>query len=536
VILDDGVDFFLLEIDANGPVTEVRLPGTSVLLVPPQPGTIVFRDDGAGGDRAAGDFVFTAGPFRFNTAVPITSYLSNPESPPGMDHRGVGTVEIEELDGTVSTFLFPPVVGVLSASIPLESPVALAPDVAMTPHLVNISTSDRAIQRFLHVPGLSGMPAITNRYYEIFPDQVDMFVFFSMDRAEMLPSLIGSNFVTGVHSQVRTDYTGGTQAPFDASATYGSGGRLLGINAVDILNRGLVAGNVVHEITHQWAAQVDASFGMTDGSHYKPGSSAASQVGGFQWVDQGGGSFLVDCTQGRNGGRRAPPFDRYMAGFLDFDPASEFSFYKKTAFLGSDCGTVVAAEDSVDIQAIQALQGVRSPGSSSARHDFRLGFVAESHDRLLTPVEMTYYEIMAAWLTAPVPAGDPDPDLRMTDWVSMNRYWGPGVTWTGEVPSSTTAVPTTASGPAVLSAAPNPFTTRTTIRFENPRAGRVRLSVFDLRGRRVAGLLDRFLPAGAFGIPWEGTGRGGRPLPSGVYFYRLESDAGTSAGRVQRVR
>lgn len=71
---------------------------------------------------------------------------------------------------------------------------------------------------------------------------------------------------------------------------------------------------------------------------------------------------------------------------------------------------------------------------------------------------------------------------------------------------------------------PNPFNPSTNIRFDVPApGGLVRLSIYDIKGRRVRQLVDRHLDAGRHRVVWDGTSdRGGR-APSGVYFSRLEA-------------
>ena len=64
---------------------------------------------------------------------------------------------------------------------------------------------------------------------------------------------------------------------------------------------------------------------------------------------------------------------------------------------------------------------------------------------------------------------------------------------------------------------PNPFNPVTTIAFRLPRALPVRLTVYDLRGREVARLVDGELPAGAHEVAWDATG-----CASGLYVCRLE--------------
>lgn len=70
---------------------------------------------------------------------------------------------------------------------------------------------------------------------------------------------------------------------------------------------------------------------------------------------------------------------------------------------------------------------------------------------------------------------------------------------------------------------PNPFNPRTSIRFSIAEAGRVNISVFDIRGRLVATLADREFPAGEHVVRWSGTGKNGRRASSGIYLYRLKT-------------
>lgn len=56
-----------------------------------------------------------------------------------------------------------------------------------------------------------------------------------------------------------------------------------------------------------------------------------------------------------------------------------------------------------------------------------------------------------------------------------------------------------------------------------PRDGDSRLTVHDTSGRILATLVDGFLQAGSHSVHWSPNEGGGRPLPSGVYFGRLES-------------
>ncbi len=75
---------------------------------------------------------------------------------------------------------------------------------------------------------------------------------------------------------------------------------------------------------------------------------------------------------------------------------------------------------------------------------------------------------------------------------------------------------------------PNPFNPTTTIRFSIGHRTHVRLTVFDLMGRRIATLVDGILNAGDHTITFNAA-----PLPSGIYIYRLQ--AGDYAGERKMV-
>ncbi|MBD3219987.1 T9SS type A sorting domain-containing protein [bacterium] len=83
---------------------------------------------------------------------------------------------------------------------------------------------------------------------------------------------------------------------------------------------------------------------------------------------------------------------------------------------------------------------------------------------------------------------------------------------------------------------PNPFNPVTTVSFSLDRAGPAALRVFDTRGRLVRTLVSEDLPAGAHEVTWRGDDEGGRPVASGVYFYRLEAGDQQASRRMLLVK
>lgn len=74
---------------------------------------------------------------------------------------------------------------------------------------------------------------------------------------------------------------------------------------------------------------------------------------------------------------------------------------------------------------------------------------------------------------------------------------------------------------------PNPFNPRTRIQFTLSVSSRVRLDVFDLRGRKIATLIDENREAGSHTLEWDAGGR-----PGGIYFYCLSTNEGSVIRRM----
>jgi len=77
--------------------------------------------------------------------------------------------------------------------------------------------------------------------------------------------------------------------------------------------------------------------------------------------------------------------------------------------------------------------------------------------------------------------------------------------------------------PRLVGNFPNPFNPSTTFRFTLAHEGEAELSVIDARGHLVRVLVSGMYPAGEHDIQWDGRDSRGRPVPSGVYFYRLRA-------------
>ncbi len=79
---------------------------------------------------------------------------------------------------------------------------------------------------------------------------------------------------------------------------------------------------------------------------------------------------------------------------------------------------------------------------------------------------------------------------------------------------------------------PNPFNPSTRIQFELPKAGHIKLTVFNVLGQTVKTLTDEKLTAGKHSVIFDGIDVNGSKIASGIYFYRLEAGEFTQSKKM----
>jgi hypothetical protein len=107
--------------------------------------------------------------------------------------------------------------------------------------------------------------------------------------------------------------------------------------------------------------------------------------------------------------------------------------------------------------------------------------------------------------------------VRLSDPADSASVW-----WEDQVPDGLASDLPEDAGPIdavarLLRGMPNPFNQGTTIEYRLPSPGQVRIEIFDLGGRRVALLENRFRPAGTHRLRW-----GAADLAVGLYLCRME--------------
>jgi hypothetical protein len=131
----------------------------------------------------------------------------------------------------------------------------------------------------------------------------------------------------------------------------------------------------------------------------------------------------------------------------------------------------------------------------------------------LASVEDTVIAPIAAWRDSGL--------VLPTDFTTLIDTWlttfgGASYVYDANAPFVGVSPGTDVSGLALAPPAPNPLTATTHFRYRLARPAHVRLSVFDVRGREVAVVVDGPRSAGDHIAAWDA-----RPHPRGVYMSRL---------------
>jgi hypothetical protein len=74
---------------------------------------------------------------------------------------------------------------------------------------------------------------------------------------------------------------------------------------------------------------------------------------------------------------------------------------------------------------------------------------------------------------------------------------------------------------AIKSVHPNPFNPQMTLEYTVWATERVRINIYNAQGKLVLELVNKIMPAGDHRVTWNGLGRDGAAVGSGVYFVRM---------------
>ncbi len=179
------------------------------------------------------------------------------------------------------------------------------------------------------------------------------------------------------------------------------------------------------------------------------------------------------------------------------------------------------------VNAMQFDTGAPQPG---------LGSVTTVLDDLGLPFDGAAYRVRARTRSA-------SPFFPQSRWIRPEAHesgdhdvWNKGVQVAVDPPAPV-------AGQARLAGVtPNPFrggagaTAGARIAFDLPRAARVSLDVYDVRGARVRSLLADQVAAGPGAVAWDGRDDQGRMARAGLYFVAFAADGRTDRARLVLLR
>ena len=83
---------------------------------------------------------------------------------------------------------------------------------------------------------------------------------------------------------------------------------------------------------------------------------------------------------------------------------------------------------------------------------------------------------------------------------------------------------------------PNPFNPYTTIHYDLPKSGFVRMDIYDLMGRQIKTLVNKNMVAGHWSIDWNATNNLFQPVPAGLYIYAIKAGNFMKTKKMVRIK
>ena len=332
-------------------------------------------------DLSAGGFITLTnmGGGRFTANVPAVAALFGYTSA-DLNRNFVGF--LRTLDGSTVVSTYNVFINVVDTSISRVT-IKNLPGARQTARILNL---------FRPLIGTDSRVA-TQQFYSYLPDDFDF-----VNVVFALPNYPGNRH----HIVVRNDVSGIGLAFHNATAQYGSAGRLLGINVFPIdtlFDAGESAFS--HEIGHQWINYLD-HFRFQTGPHWPPSNLASGIMGANISGTDVGGNFpwiVTPTTPGfaKTTVRLEDPgfsdFDLYLMGLLPPVSTGDALLLDGTA---TACQNCIVPVTRFTIYDIINTHGPRLPAWPNARTSFRVGTVVITRDRLLTDDEIWLLEYFAA--------------------------------------------------------------------------------------------------------------------------------------------
>jgi hypothetical protein len=438
-IKSDGIETFTIQVtvpQAAKTVTIKPITGTTQYITPAIGfAGITLKDDGLGADKVAGDKIFTAGPFKYDTAKAFPANFGNDaQSPAGVYLNVIGTLNITFTDSvTYPAYASEgrdPAVGLLRKDMPVAALTQLNATTTAASHMVNVRSDRFDADRYMRSNIGGDTTALSRDLYTAIPDAYDQLLVFATYTLQGVHNANkGNNGISGVHYMVKNEVGGIGQGPADWTASYGSAGRLQAING--FWTYGLQGGLVTHELSHTWQSYLThPNYPLASGGHWYANNSL-----GETWKDNGNGTFTLICDAAV---LKASNMTLYLMGAAPASQVEPLRVLQNNEQFGTgyECNKQITKPyATLSINDIVTANGARTPAYGQASKNFQLLFVAQSYNRSLNATEMTFFNTLAKHLAN---AGSTPTAIPATSWRPLATFF-PGTTWQTAVVTGTGA-------------------------------------------------------------------------------------------------
>lgn len=117
-----------------------------------------------------------------------------------------------------------------------------------------------------------------------------------------------------------------------------------------------------------------------------------------------------------------------------------------------------------------------------------------------------------------------------------SRHFNMGMTGVIDVPEGIRKIESFVPDFELMQNYPNPFNPSTTIKFSVAKESFVKLKIFDVTGKQLATLVNEKLQTGLYEVPFSADRLTDIPLPSGVYFYQLQTSEFIKVKRMMLIK
>ena len=122
-----------------------------------------------------------------------------------------------------------------------------------------------------------------------------------------------------------------------------------------------------------------------------------------------------------------------------------------------------------------------------------------------------------------------------SNWVLSEKTGTPGIRNTSYFPDAVIDFPVSVHTTELLQNYPNPFIEGTSIGFKLSQAGKYKISIQDVNGILIRNIIGDDEISLTHNVFWDGRDDSGKPVLSGVYFYRLESNGNYQIKRMVKM-